>query len=169
MLANYYLNTEGVLPPWLAPPPGLTKTSSGARPTYSTTSSGSGSSMYRAGNKSVSLQDIYDSAGPNQPPPNRTSRQEYVDQRQSASNDRLRGKLRPTSNTRPTSGGEQDYHSSSSRGHYSGRSGFGGGKDPYEDAYQALSSEGSSNTRQGQGQGQYGSGNAGQYGRPARR
>ena len=150
VLAKYYLSTEGGLPPWLKLPPSLaTATSSGSHwPTNSNSSSVSGSSMYRAGSKPVSLQDIYDSAGPAQ----QTSTQSrqgrnpelYAsDQsslgRQPLAGDRLRNKLRPSNprpSTRPGSTGDQDSEfSASTRGatSYSGRSGFGGGDDydPY--------------------------------------
>jgi hypothetical protein len=155
VLANYYLSTEGVLPPWLTPPPSLMKTISAQRPSYSTQSSTSGNS-YRTG-KSVSLQDIYDSAG--------LGRQDGHGDQRPLSNDRLRNKLRPSSTSnRPSSGGE-DYYSGS-RGNYSGRSGFGGGEDydPYASGYNQSNEQGRPNNPR---QGQYGTGsNSGQYGRP---
>lgn len=158
VLAQYYLSTEGTLPPWLPPPPSLatSTTSSGShRPSNSNASSGSGSSMYRAGSKPVSLQDIYDSAGPNQSSPSNSSRvgrsQDLYshDQtslaRQPLGGDRLRSKLRPTNSRpspRPGSTGDQEPDASGySRGSsYSGRSGFGGGDDydPYSYSQQPV-------------------------------
>ena len=167
VLAQYYLGTEGALPPWLNPPSSLPalSTTNTQRPSVSNASTGSGSSMYRAGSKPVSLQDIYDSAGPNQQfnPQSRTGRTPDLyasDQspsgRQPLAGDRLRNKLRP-SNSRPSnqlgSNGDQDTDASSfSRGGsgYSGRSGFGGGDeyDPYN--YQQQSGYDSNRSRQGQ-------------------
>ena len=120
--------------------------------------------MYRAGSKPVSLQDIYDSAGPNQQsnPQSRTGRTPDLytgDQnssgRQALAGDRLRNKLRP-SNSRPSNqpgnNGDQDTDASGfSRGGsgYSGRSGFGGDEyDPYN--YQQQGGYDSNRSRQGQ-------------------
>ena len=147
VLAQYYLSTDGALPRWLNPPASLAAISTTHRPSNSNASSGSGTSMYRAGSKPVSLQDIYDSAGPNQASgsQSRTSRNQDLyanDQgasaRQPLAGDRLRNKLRP-SNSRPSprpGSGDQDADVSGySRGGsgYSGRSGFGGVDeyDPY--------------------------------------
>ena len=167
VLAKYYLEAEGALPPWLPPPPSLatSTTSSSHRPTLSNASSGSGSSMYRAGSKPVSLQDIYDSAGPNQSSPshsNRVGRNQDLytnDQsslaRQPLGGDRLRSKLRPTNSRpspRPGSTGDQESDAPGySRGSsYSGRTGFGGGDDydPY-----SYSQQPGRDPRQGQSSG----------------
>jgi hypothetical protein len=169
VLAQYYLSTEGALPSWLPPPASLTTgTSSSHRPSQSN-SGGSGSPMYRAGSKPVSLQDIYDSAGTNQPATlqSRVARSQdfYTDDqgsspgRQPLAGDRLRNKLRP-SNTRPSprpgSDGDQlaEIPGSRQSGVYTGRSGLGGGDnyDPYNYNYQqpGYDSNRSRDPRQGQ-------------------
>lgn len=120
--------------------------------------------MHRAGagSKPVSLQDIYDSARPNQQfnPQSRTGRTPDLyasDQnssgRQALAGDRLRNKLRP-SNSRPSNqpgnNGDQDMGDSGFSGGYSGRSGFGGGDeyDPYN--YQQQGGYDSNRSRQEQ-------------------
>jgi Sec1-binding region of Mso1 len=164
-LAQYYLSTEGALPPWLNLPSSMSTAANatgGPRPTPSHASSGSGSSMYRAGSKPVSLQDIYDSAGTTNQQTNRPGRtQDFYahDQastgRQPLAGDRLRNKLRPA-NTRSSLQQSQPQDrdpepSSTNRGGssgYSGRSGFGGGDgyDPYN--YQNSSGRESSKPRE---------------------
>lgn len=153
-LAQYYLSTEGALPPWLSLPSSMAASAnptSSQRPTPSSASSGSGSSMYRAGNKPVSLQDIYDSAGANQPT-NRAGRSQdsYASDhtltgRQPLAGDRLRNKLRPSnsrSSAQTTYARDRDPESSGTNrgggGSSSGRSGFGGGADydPYNYQHQ---------------------------------
>ena len=100
-LANYYMSTEGALPPWLPPPVlPVTKSSNGTSSPMGSTASG-----YRNVSNPVSLKDIYESTGPNRSPP-RTRNQDLYAQDQNSygrqpSGDRLRQKLRP-SNTRPT-------------------------------------------------------------------
>ena len=148
VLAQFYLSAEGVLPSWLPPPsslPALTATSSSSHhPPNSNASSGSGNSAYRAGGKPGSLQDIYDSAGPNQSSLSRTGRnQDYASEqgplgRQPLAGDRLRNKLRPPNSRpspRPGSYGDQEPTEVSGSAYSRGaapRSGFGGDEyDPY--------------------------------------
>jgi hypothetical protein len=163
VLAQYYLTTEGTLPQWLPPPPSLaTQVNPGAshRPSPSNASSASSGSMYRAGSKPVSLQDIYDSAGPHQPPPSQSklgrNQDLYANDQSSSSRptlggDRLRTKLRPT-NSRPTAQptASRGSDNSAKGSGYSGRSGFGGGDDydPYN--YQQQGGQDSGRSRQGQ-------------------
>lgn len=162
VLAQYYLSTEGQLPPWLPPPPTLTSSSRGG---HSNASSISGSSVYRAGSKPVSLQDIYDSAGPNQSGPTPSRSQELYGNepsRTAISGDRIRNKLRPT-NARPSpQPGSQGYQDAAGydqrRSGYSGRTGLGGGDeyDPYN--YQQQGGGGYQSRSRDQRQGQYGGG-----------
>ena len=171
VLAQYYLSTEGALPPWLPPPPSLSAASS-QRPSFSTASSASGSSTYRVGNKGVSLQDIYDSAGPNQQASQPRRNQDiYANDynssgRQPLGGDRLRNKLRPTNsrpNVRPASTEEIDVPHRGGSGGYSGRAGLGGGDDydPYNYNHNYQQS-----THDSRRQGQYNSSNRhGQGGR----
>lgn len=100
VLANYYMSTEGTLPPWL-PPPVQPATKSTAA-----SSNGSSTSGSRSASNPVSLKDIYETAGPIRSQ-SRARTQDYYSQDQSsyarppAGGDRLRQKIRP-SNTRPT-------------------------------------------------------------------
>jgi len=166
------------MPPWLTPPSSLTASSNSHRPSAS---SGSGSSMYRAGSKPVSLQDIYDSAGTNQSASSqsRTGRNQDLyatDQgattRQPLAGDRLRNKLRP-SNSRPSprpGSGDHDgdisgYNRSGSD--YSGRSGFGGEDDydPYNYQQNYQQNPGyETNRSRDPSQGQYGGGQSNRLG-----
>lgn len=128
--------------------------------------------MYRSSNKPVSLQDIYDSAGPNQPPgsqskPARNQDLYAGDQttpgRQVLAGDRLRNKLRPPNLRppgRPGTNEDQDANIPAPNlggSSYSGRSGFGGGDDydPYN--YQRQSGYESNRSRDPR-QGQYSGG-----------
>ena len=160
------MSTDGALPPWLKPPPSLLTVSASHRSSASNASTISGSSVYRTGSKSVSLQDIYDSAGSTQPPTtqSRLGRNQDLasDQpstgRQPLAGDRLRNKLRP--NARPvrasSPANQVAEDTGSGRGNYSGRSGFGGGDDYDPYSYQQPGGYAPANSQRDQKQGQYG-------------
>jgi hypothetical protein len=164
VLAQYYLTSEGTLPPWLTPPPSLAAQANPAtshRPALSSASSASSGSMYRAGSKPVSLQDIYDSAGAHQPPSSQSklgrNQDLYANDQNSSSRpvlggDRLRTKLRPTNSRpspQPTGSRGRDSETTKGSGH-SGRSGFGGGDDYDPYSYQQQGGQESNRSRQGQ-------------------
>ena len=166
VLAQYYLSTEGLLPPWLKHPPSMEAGSAGGhRTSHSNASSGPGSSGYRTGSKPVSLQDIYDSAGV---PDSQSRYGRSQDLHSSDSNssgrqplvgDRLRRKLRPSNarpSARPGDYGDQYMDTVASTpggGGYSGRTGFGGGDD--YDPYDYRRQGGQSGRSPDPGQGRY--------------
>jgi hypothetical protein len=162
---QYYLSTEGTLPPWLPPLPSVvTSTSTSHNPSISSLGS-SDSSGYRGGSKAVSLQDIYDSAGPNPSSTNQIrpgrnydlyGTDEALAPRPSIAGDRLRSKLRP-SNTR-SSGRPTSEDQGGRSGGYTGRSGFGGGDDHDPYSYQESNYDSGRAREQRQGQGQYSGG-----------
>lgn len=177
-----------MLPPWLTPPAGFlssSNTGGSNRGTHSNASSISGSSGYRPANKSISLQDIYDSAetpentqpkyGRFASQPDLYATESGTSSRSGLSGDRIRSKLRPTNarpSARPGSIGNEEQQSLPSRGGggggYSGRSGFGGGDgyDPYN--YQTQEDYDYNRSQSQQRSGQY----SGQYsssGRPTQR
>ena len=165
---QYYLSTEGALPPWLPPlPPVSASTSTSHNPSISSTASGT-SSGYRGANKAVSLQDIYDSAGPNSSTANQTrpgrnydlyGANEELPARPSVAGDRLRNKLRPSNMRSPGRPASEERDSDTAsygrRGGYTGRSAFGGGEDYDPYSYQQSNYDSGRAREQRQGQGQY--------------
>jgi hypothetical protein len=163
------MDTEGALPPWLPAPPSLV--TSGRQ---SNASSISGTSIYRAGSKPTSLQDIYDSTSNSSSTTVRSGRSNVdsfdLGHRPSIARDRLRSNLRPSMARTPSSTTEQEqdprgYNRGGGGGGYTGRSGLGGGDDYDPYSYQQG---GGYDYGTGQRQGQYGGSGSSRQGAPRR-